>query len=217
MRWHDIEQNTDDWMELRAGKLTSSRAGTLMANAPKWGEPQLRLVRKIAAERHCGMSLDDGPTNKYMEMGHELEPIARELYAREHMVDVDPGGFFERGNKGASPDGLVGDDGVIEIKSVIATTHALRIESGGIDPKYRWQIANTLHVTGREWLDFVSYCPQFPRGQRLFVHRCYGADFGAEYIALNERIVEMEKRIKATLALFRKFDPFGYQEGNACS
>jgi hypothetical protein len=130
-----------------------------------------------------------------MRRGNELEPFARELYEFENMVVVKNGGFFEDGKRGDSPDGLVGDEGVIEIKSVQYNAHWYILEKGGYDTKYKWQIQNHLWITGRKWCDFVSYCPEFPPDKKLYIFRIEKN---------NEMIVQMEERIKQFEELVEK-------------
>ena len=122
-----------------------------------------------------------------MERGHEQEPVARMLYADENFCDVANGGFFDCGQYGDSPDGLVGTDGVIEIKSVLAPTHYATIQRGSFDPAYKWQLVGHLDCTGRQWVDFVSYCSDFPEESRLCVYRLHREECEDELRMLNER------------------------------
>jgi len=122
-----------------------------------------------------------------MERGHEQEPIARMLYEDLYFTEVTNGGFFDCGFYGDSPDGLVDNDGVIEIKSVIDTTHYANIKRGSIDPSYKWQVIGHLDCTGREWCDFISYCADFPETSQLIVYRIYRKDVIEEIKMLSER------------------------------
>jgi hypothetical protein len=172
MFWHDVQQNTDEWRDLRLGKATASNFACIMANDGKaFGEPAKRYALQIALERMTGVKAEHSFSNAHMERGHEQEPVARMMYEDLAFVDVSNGGFFDCGEYGDSPDGLVRNDGVIEIKSVIASTHYATLQRGSFDPAYRWQMVGHLDCTGREWVDFVSYCSDFPEGQQLIVHR----------------------------------------------
>src|SRR5690606_30578958 len=121
-----------------------------------------------------------------MQRGHEQEPVARMLYEQEHFVDVSNGGFFDWGEYGDSPDGLVGVDGVIEIKCVTPAVHYATLTRGSFDPAYRWQLVGHLDCTKRDWVDFISYCPQFPEEKRLLVSRLYREECEQELRRLNE-------------------------------
>ena len=88
------------------------------------------------------------------------------MYENDTFYDVTNGGFFGSEFVGCSPDGLVDDCGVIEIKSVIAPIHFATVKRQSLDPAYRWQCIGNLKFTGRDWLDFVSYCSEFPEGKQ---------------------------------------------------
>lgn len=188
MKWHDVEQNSDDWFALRLGKATASHFGTIMANEGKaFGDPAKRYALQLALEIVTGKRAEFSFSNDHMERGHEQEPIARQLYEDENFVDVTNGGFFDHGDYGDSPDGLVGDDGVVEIKSVIASTHYATIQRGAADPAYKWQLVGHLDCTGRAWCDFVSYCSDFPEPQQLVVCRLVRGDYEDEIERLRAR------------------------------
>ena len=176
MKWYDIEQNSPEWEELRAGRLTASNFALIMANQPKaFSDAAKRLAVQIAFERINGHSMrahyGDGYSNADMERGHIEEPAARSLYETETFCTVRNGGFFCNDYIGCSPDGLVGTDGGIEIKSVLPQTHAATKRRGSFDPAYRWQILGNLAHTGRDWWDFVSYCSFAPEPHRLLIYR----------------------------------------------
>ncbi len=189
----DVEQNSNEWFELRAGKLTSSKLGIVMANYGKaLGEPAKKYAVNIAIEQITGEPIASTFTNAHMERGHEQEPIARDLYENNTFSDVTNGGFFDCGFVGCSPDGMVYDDGVIEIKSVIASVQFANIKRGKVDPAYYWQCVGNLKFTGRKWLDFISYSSEFPVDKQLFVHRIYAADLQDEFNKIDIRIDEFK-------------------------
>lgn len=188
MKFIDIEQNTDEWLEFRIAKATASRFACFMANYGKpFGEPARRYALQIALERINGTKDEQGFSNDHMERGKEQEPIARMLYEATYFVEVLNGGFFDCGKYGDSPDGLIGDDGVIEIKSVIAPTHYATLKRGKHDPSYHWQLMGHLDCTGRDWVDFVSFCAGFPEEGRLITHRLHRADYLDDIEKLRER------------------------------
>jgi hypothetical protein len=187
-KFHDVEQNTEEWQALRLGKATASQFGCFMANYGKeFGDPAKRYALQIALERLTGKKAEHGFSNEHMERGHEQEPVARMLYAEEHFCDVANGGFFDCGQYGDSPDGLVGTDGAIEIKSVVAPVHYANMQRGSYDPAYKWQLVGHLDCTGRQWVDFVSYCSDFPEESRLCVYRLHREECEDELRMLNER------------------------------
>lgn len=191
MMWHDVEQNTPEWDVLKLGKASSSGYGKFMANFGKaFGEPAHRYALQIALEQLTGRKAERSFKNDDMDRGHEEEPLARMKYQEQHFVEVTNGGFFDCGQWGDSPDGLVDHDGVIEIKSVIAPTHEATIKRGRFDPAYKWQMAGHLDATGRDWVDFVSFCPDYPEHSELIVLRTYRADMAEELAQLAERRAE---------------------------
>ena len=172
LKFHDVKQNTDEWYQLRAGKPTSSKLGTIMANYGKaFGEPAKKYAVDIAVEQLTGRPTPSVYSNKHMERGHEQEPVARMLYEEQKFCDVTNGGFWGDDYFGCSPDGIVGEKGCIEIKSVIAHVHYANIKRNGVDPAYKWQCIGNLFFTGSDWIDFISYCEQFPDDRKLFTHR----------------------------------------------
>jgi len=195
--WHDIEQNTDEWLDLRAGKITGSSIGKIMANYGKsFGGPAKKLAVSIAREQATGKrSLIEQYSNKHMERGHEQEPIARRIYEDQYFTEVTNGGFFDCGYTGCSPDGLILNEGVIEIKSVVDHIHYANIVRGSFDPTYKWQLAFNLKNSNREWIDFVSFCADFPEKTKLYVHRTYKGEFNDLFEMMNKRIDEFLKLI----------------------
>jgi hypothetical protein len=191
-KFFNVQQNTDEWFSLRAGKITSSKLGCIMANLGKaFGEPAKKYAVNIAVEQLTGRVISsDGYQNEHMKRGHEQEPIARGLYEMEYFCDVANGGFFQSGDMGCSPDGLVGSDGMIEIKSVIPSVHYKNIKRGKCDPAYFWQCIGNMVVSGRDWLDFVSYCSEFPESSQLFVFRMSIDSYKNEVQAYKERTSE---------------------------
>lgn len=197
--FYPVQQNTDEWQALRLGKATNSNAGTWMANdGGPFGEPAKKLALAIALEQITGRKSVQGFSNEHTERGHEQEPIAKMLYAEETFCTVDNGGFFDWGTYGNSPDGLVGRDGVVEIKSVIAPVHFDNIRRGSFDPAYRWQLIGHLDCTSRAWVDFISFCADFPDGNQLYIHRLERADYLPQIEALRKRRAEFIKLVEQT-------------------
>lgn len=197
--WHDVEQNTDEWLELRAGKITASSLNKVMANFGKaFGEPAKSYAVDIAISQISGKAPESSYSNSHMDRGHIEEPLARELYEQEYFCEVTNGGFFCDRDVGTSPDGLVGEDGLIEIKSAIPSVHFSRISKQSFDTAYRWQLVGHLKFSGRDWVDFVSYCASFPDQKRLYIHRSHKDDFKSEFSMVDERIEEFRELIEKT-------------------
>ncbi len=188
--WHSIDQNCDDWLALRAGKLTGSNASKVMAHYGKaFGEPAKKLAVDIAIEQITGKPIEGGYSNDHMERGHEEEPIARQLYESEYFTIVENGGFYDNGDTGCSPDGICGN-GLIEIKSAIPSIHYQRIKINSFDSAYRWQLLFNLRESDKDWIDFVSYCSTFPEDKRLFVHRVIAEDCKEDFEKIESRVSE---------------------------
>ena len=169
-----IEQGTPEWQALRIGKLTASRVADMLATV-KTGESMSRknLRADLIAERLTG-SKTDSYTNSAMNWGVETEPQARVAYEVFSYNFVDQVAFVDHPtiqNFGCSPDGLVGDDGLIEIKCPNTSTHLEYIETRKPPTKYMTQMMSQMSVTGRKWCDFVSFDPRLPDGLKLLVVR----------------------------------------------
>jgi len=196
--WLNIKQNEDEWLDLRAGKVTGSEVSKVMAHYGKdFGDPAKKLAITIAVERITKKrAATNNYTNKHMDRGHEEEPIARMLYEEMYFTKVINGGFYDNGKTGCSPDGLIGNDGLIEIKSVITTTHYATIERGGFDPAYKWQLFFNLGESGRKWIDFISYCSSYPKATNLYVYRIEKSTIEKELEMIDSRLVLFENMIK---------------------
>lgn len=204
MIFHDVQQNTPEWEILRLGRVTASNNAKFMANdGQAFGDPAKRYALQLALEMSTGRKAAHSFKNDEMERGHEEEPIARMLYEEERFVDVSSGGFFDWGSHGDSPDGLVSSDGVVEIKSVIAPTHYANLRRGSFDPAYRWQLIGHLDCTERQWVDFISYCSDFPEGQQLVIYRLDRDDYADEIDKLRVRRTEFLSLVRKTLADFQ--------------
>ena len=170
---HDIEQGTDEWHALRRGKITASAVSRLITatGKPANNDTSRAQLLQLLAERITGES-EASFYGDDMARGHLLEPLARDLYAK-HYTPVVECGFVTRALDsglilGYSPDGLVGDDGLIEIKSPRQKNHLKAMLADEVPAEYVPQVQLGLAVTGREWCDFISYAPGLP----LFVKRC---------------------------------------------
>lgn len=169
-----ISQGTPEWMSLRAGKVTASRIADVMAQTKSgYGAGRKNYMTQLALERLTGEAAD-GFTNAAMEWGILTEPMAREAYEIETGQIVREVGFIDHPSiemSGASPDGLVGEDGLVEIKCPNSATHLDTLLSGKVPQKYVLQMMWQMASTERRWADFTSYDPRFPEGLQLFIKR----------------------------------------------
>ena len=201
MIFHDVEQNSEEWFDLRIGKVTTSNFGKFMANyGKKFGEPAKKYAFKLAKEQVTGVKADEESySNKYMEAGHEWEPVACDEYTKETFNLVSNGGFCQsekHPNVGGSPDGLVGANGGIEIKSVIDWTQRNNIKRGGFDPAYKWQILGNIWLCGLDWLDFISYGYNYTEEKKLYIYRATMEEYQEEINKIEPRLVEFLKLIE---------------------
>lgn len=175
MDTRQLEQGTEEWKLARLGHVSASNIAAVMSKGKEGSESAIRRAYKIKliAERLTGKP-QESYKNAAMEWGNEQEPFARMAYEARMNVLVEKTGFWKHPYKdwvGVSPDGLVGDDGLIEIKCPNTTTHLEYIFDDVVPTEYRKQIQMQLWVTGRQWCDFVSYDPRMPEKNQLFVIR----------------------------------------------
>jgi len=163
---NEINQNSPEWFQIRCGKLTASDAQAIATR----GKGLETLVAKKVAEILTGEAEENGYTNQFMENGHTLEDDARIAYELETGNIVDCVGFCERDKwSGASPDGMVGEDGLVEIKNKIGYLFVLEMLDDKIDSGHYWQTQYQLWVTGRQWCDYLVHNPRFPK--KLIIKR----------------------------------------------
>lgn len=197
MSFINVQQNTDEWFLLRAGKVTGSSISTVMANEGKaFGGPAQDLAVKLATEQITGNPIVSEYTNAHMLRGHVQEPIARRLYEDRQFIDVSNGGFFDNGPTGCSPDGLVYTDGIIEIKCVIPPVQYKTIKRNSHDPTYKWQLLFNLLESGSEWIDYISFCADFPLETRMFIQRLTRDSFGDMVQRMADRLGSFLKLIE---------------------
>ncbi len=163
----DLIQGSEEWLDQRRGMVTASVVGKLITPStvkPANNDYSRALTALLVAERITGWT-DPVYVSDDMLRGHEDEPRARDLYS-ERYAPARESGFMVRDDWGFrigySPDGLVGDDGLIEVKSPRAKKHLTTILSGEVPPEHMAQLQCGLLVSGRHWIDFVSYCGGMP-------------------------------------------------------
>lgn len=160
-----MPQGSEEWFTARCGLVTASRLNDVMAQGQ--GKTRQKYLYTLIGERMTGEPAESF-SNAHTERGHEHEPMARDLYEVEHDATVEQVGIILNDEGvGFSPDGLVGDDGLIEIKSKLPHLQAEVLDKGEVPTEHLKQIQGGLWVSEREWLDFISYWPGMP----LFVKR----------------------------------------------
>lgn len=189
-----MQQREDAWYAARLGKVTASKISDLMAKT-KSGPSASRknYMMQLLCERLTGKR-EEGFTSAAMQRGTELEAIARSAYEVDQGVMVQEVGFIPCPGipmAGASPDGLVVDDGLVEIKCPNTAQHVDFIRTGKIDSGYEWQMLMQMVCTGRKWCDFVSFDDRLPEALQ---YRCKRFPFDAA------RAAEMLTEIKSFIA-----------------
>tara|TARA_R110002126_G_scaffold98510_10_gene229363 strand:- start:1847 stop:2446 length:600 start_codon:yes stop_codon:yes gene_type:complete len=182
-----MEQGSLEWLALRAGKVTASRVSDVMAKTTT--AAYQNYMADLIAERLTGQKAESF-TNAAMQWGVDKEPQARVEYEIKTGSLVEQVAFVEHPTIqmfGCSPDGYVGDDGLIEIKCPNTSTHIDYIRQDKAPTKYVNQMQCQMAVTGRKWCDFVSFDPRLPEKLQLFIVRL---DRDDEYISKMEVVVQ---------------------------
>lgn len=189
-----MQQGSPEWFAARLGKVTASRVADAIAKTKSgWGASRANYMAELIAERLTGVAAPSY-TNAAMEWGVEKEPDARIAYAFYTDATVEQVGFIEHPNiamSGASPDGLVGHDGLIEIKCPNTATHIDTLLGDPIPAKYHTQMQWQMNCAGRKWCEWISYDPRLPESMRLFIQRVPRD---------SKRIVELEGMVREFLA-----------------
>ncbi len=205
----DIEQGSPEWFAARCGRVTASRVADIIAKT-KSGPSASRAnyLAELVAERLTGTTAP-AFTNDAMRWGTEQEPAARLAYEFREEVEVEQVGFVIHPNieqSGASPDGLVGSVGLVEIKCPNTATHIDTLLSQTIPAKYTTQMQWQMACTGRAWCDFVSFDPRMPADMRLFVRRQHRdddliAELEGEVIGF---LAELDDKVSRLIAMHRQ-------------
>lgn len=189
-----IEQGSAEWHALRVGKVTASRIADVMARTKTgYGASRANYLAELVAERLTGQ-----PAEKFqsaaMKWGTDTEAQAKVAYEFYRDADIVNVAFVSHpliAMSGASPDGLIGDAGLIETKCPNTATHINTLLGAPIDSRYVLQMQWQMACTGRHWCDFVSFDPRMPEDMRLWVKRIVRDDI---------LIPELEHEVKAFLA-----------------
>lgn len=199
MRINEHAQGTDEWLQARLGVPTASNFSRLITPNGKVSASAGEYIDDLIAQKITG-EIPEFYTNAAMERGNELEPHARASYEFEHDVQVTEVGLclHDSFNCGASPDGLIGEYGGIEIKCPKPSTHVGYLRANKLPTKYIPQVQGCLWITNREWWDFMSYHP----AMHDLIVRVYRDD---EYInALSEQVIKAVETIEMEVAKWQR-------------
>ena len=194
----DCAQNSPQWYSARLGVPTASRFKDVLAKGQ--GLTRKKYLYTLAGERLTG-EMAESFTTEAMERGHQMEAEARERYAFQRDAEPQLVGFMRRkvGEHwiGASPDALLGDDGLLEVKTKAPHLQLECLDGGRLPPEHVAQVQGQLWVSGRQWADFVSYWPKLP----LFVIRverddAYIATLSAEVMAFCEELEALTNKYR---------------------
>jgi hypothetical protein len=174
MNPRELIQGSEPWRLYKCGRLGASSISDMLTRTKTgWGAGRDNLAARLVTERLTGCP-SASYTSKAMENGTALEGQARSLYSVLKNVDVEQIGWADHPTiawSGASPDGLVSGNGLIEIKCPMEATHLRTLKGGSIDGGYMKQMMWQMAVLDRQWCDFVSFCPSFPPEMALHIER----------------------------------------------
>jgi putative phage-type endonuclease len=196
-----VEQGTPEWFAARLGNVTASRVADVIAKTKSgYSASRENYMAQLICERMTG-TVAESYTNAAMAWGTETEPLARAAYESLADVLVDEVGYIAHPTierAGASPDGLIGLFGLLEIKCPNTATHIDTLISEQVPTKYITQVQWQMSCTGRTWADFVSFDPRLPSGLQMFVKR---VEFDAEYVAmLKEEVIKFLAELDAKIS-----------------
>jgi len=203
MKVIDAVQGTPEWLAARAGRVTASMISNVLMKPETAGfrDYQAQLVAEILTGKPQGSDY----TNIHMQFGSETEPLARSAYEAETGFSVDEVGLcihptIERA--GASPDGLVGNSGLVEIKCPKVATHLAYLIAGVVPAGYKNQMMWQMACTGLDWCDFVSFRPDLPEHLQLFIVRFKRES--AKILELETAVISFLSTVDAMLAKLKK-------------
>lgn len=171
----ELIQRSPEWWAYRAGRATGSRIGDIITTNKNgsYSARRATYMKLLVAERLSGVPQGNGRTVRDLDARSALEPQARKAYGF-YYAPVREIGFIDHpriGFAGVSPDGLVGDVGMVEFKALDGAQHIELMETGEIDADYLAQMQFGLACSGRQWCDFGSFCPTMQEEHKLWVRR----------------------------------------------
>lgn len=191
----DMDQGGDEWFQARLGIPTASKFATVMAKGE--GKTRSEYMRKLAGEVLTG-EVTESFSNSHTDRGNEMESEARLKYALSEGVSPYQVGFIRNGEKGASPDSLIGVIGGLEIKTALPHIQIDRLERNRLPPEHKAQVQGNLWISDREWWDFVSYWPRLPMlCVRVFRDEDYIKTMSDEIDRFNDEKAALIERIRS--------------------
>lgn len=204
MDTHLIQQYSPEWFAQRLGRATGSRIGDIIAKTKSgYSTSRANYAAQLVAERLTGKAAESY-TNAAMQWGIDNEPFARAAYEYFRDTSVDLCGFVDHPTipmSGASPDGTVAADGLVEFKCPITATHIETLLGASVPGKYTAQVQFQMACTGRQWCDLVSFDPRLPESMRLFVRRVHRDD--KQIAEIEREVIAFLVEIDATVARLR--------------
>jgi len=216
----ELIQGTHEWVQARCGSVGASQVSDVMSKGRDGRESTgyANLRAKIVAERLTGCVIE-GYTNAYMERGNADEGAAREVYEFVTGNTVEQVGlirhptipFFH-----ASPDGLIGDDGMLELKRKIPALHIAYLLKNEVPAEYRKQMTAQLACSGREYVEFVSYCPELPEDLQLFKIKFRRDE--AMIAEMEKSVIDFLESVEALISQLNELNPDRKERGqNKCT
>jgi putative phage-type endonuclease len=205
----NLVQGSPEWSRIRLGKVTASRVADIVAKTKSgYSTSRANYAAQLIVERLTGTA-QESFSSPAMQWGVDMEPEARAAYEYNRAANVELVGFVPHpiiADTGASPDGLVGTDGLIEIKAPLSATHIDTLLRRVVPGKYITQMQWQLACTGRQWCDFVSYDPRMPESMRFFCTRIDRDD--AMIADLEREVIAFLNEVRETvIKLKRSYDP----------
>ena len=207
----EIVQGSPEWHAIRCGKVTASRIADVVAKdrtGKAWGVSRANYAAQLICERLTGV-VAESYTSAAMQWGTDQEPAARAAYQFEVNKRVNVVGFVLHptiGQTGASPDGFVGDDGLVQFKCPESKTHIDTLLGAPIDGRYQKQMLWEMACTGRRWTDFVSFDPRLPESMQLCIKRFPRDD--AAIAELETAVIDFLNELRLTVhRLKARYEP----------
>lgn len=200
------EQRSPEWFAARLGIPSASRFGDIMATTRTgYSASRKNYAAELATERLTGVK-EEGFTTSSMQWGIDNEPVARLQYSLASGNDVEETGFWVHDDLtvGASPDGLIGEDGQVEIKCPNTATHIETLRKGEVPYQYIWQVQGQMWITGRKWCDFISFDPRLPENAQMMVVTVDRDEAMIE--RLEKEVKDFLKEVEEIVEFVRNFD-----------
>lgn len=196
------DQGTQEWFDARLGRATGSKFNVIMAGDKLVGWKN--YLAECVSERLSGKQAETYKS-KEMQWGNDYEGTARLKYLIRTDNDVTECGFFQHPTlmAGASPDGLINSDGVLEIKCPNTATHLATLHKQVIPKQYYWQVQGQMWITGRKWCDFVSFDPRITGNAQIFITRVQRND--DDIFALEHQVINFLRQVDEEVMFVKNY------------